>query len=139
MSRFSVRWTATVVSLLLFGGCIDSPIEGPSTIYGRYELLTVNGQAPSVRRDTVDAQIYRTDRRSITLFRGGTYTDSTFGSATNLSGSPVVDIVSVEKGVFTTLGVSITFTAGDRQRNMTWAAGKMTHIEAGITRVYGYQ
>lgn len=129
------------MAALLLGamGCINSPIEGPSTIYGRYELLSVNGQTPSARRDTLDGQIWRTVRESITLFRGGAYTDSLFSAATPLSGSPAIETVGVEQGVFTTLGVSITLTSGARQRNMTWAAGKMTYIEAGVTRIYGYQ
>lgn len=140
MSRlFLQRRLAWLFTILPAAGCINSPIEGPSTIYGSYALLTVNGKEPSARRDTLDGQIYRVVRESITLLRGGAYIDSTFGVATNLNGVTVVETVGVERGVFSTLGVSVTLTAGERQRNMTWAAGKMTHVEAGITRVYGYQ
>lgn len=136
MTRFS-KLCAVAGALLLsaFAGCVGEGVVGPSSIYGSYELKTVNGNAPPARTDSTAAGIVTVTRQSITVFKGGTYTDSLFLSTKPASGAAVTSI-AVEQGVYSTFGTSFTFTFGARQRFMTWVEGRLTHVETGVTRVY---
>lgn len=136
MNRFpTMRAVASAVLLAATAGCIGDGVVGPSSIYGSYELKTINGNAPPVRTDSTAAGVVTVTRQSITVFKGGTYTDSLFVSTKPAAGTAVTS-VSVEQGVYATLGTSFTFTFGSRQRFMNWVEGRLTHIEAGVTRVY---
>lgn len=127
-----MRTAAFTLTALVFAGC-DSGVTGASTVFGDYQLRSINGSSlpykVSATTEIVDDVI--------SLTEAFTYTER--GHARVTTNGQVTNQDIVENGSYVLVGTSVTLTSSDGQRVRIASnenSEKMTFVESGTTMVF---
>jgi hypothetical protein len=127
-----MRIVALGLTALIFAGC-DSGVTGASTVFGDYELRSVNGSSLPYK---VNATTEIVDDM-ISLAEAFTYTER--GHARVTANGQVTNQDIFENGSYSIIGTSVTLTSSDGKHvriALNENSEKMTFVESGITMVF---
>jgi hypothetical protein len=130
-----VRRALLLLVTVLAAGCFGDGLTGSSTINGKYTLRTINGSPLPYTIAGAGTDKTEILDDAITLFQGGTYSESAHSLVTtNGQTSPVT---RAETGSYTIFGTSVTLNGNSGGQTLTTISGNsMTIMQAGLTFVF---
>ena len=123
------------LALALFAAC-DDGVVGTSHISGDYELKTINGAQLPVAVSGSGAKNTEVLDRVITLYNGGTYSETGHLRVT-VNGTPTTQPIT-GSGSYSFFGTAVTLLSSDGkyERRGLFNEKAITIVEEGLTQVF---